>query len=103
MKNYTIIEILSYTANIVFITWGVVGLFKDSRRNKETANFFNAAYEMSNRLSDSLKVKYAKQQAQDLSSFLLSATMNFMSRRRNEIGKIGEGDSFNKRKKKILK
>lgn len=84
METY---EVISYIANIVFITWGIASILKDRRRNKEVANFFNAAYEMANRLVGSLNKKHAKEQAQDIASFLQSATMNFMNMPRNEIKK----------------
>lgn len=39
MEQFTLIEIFSYTANVVFVTWGVVAVFKDRSRKKEIANF----------------------------------------------------------------
>lgn len=75
--------IISYGANIVFVTWGLVSLVKDYSRSKETANFFNAVYEMAERLAGS--IEEGKQQAEDIASFLKSATMNFMKIKRNAI------------------
>jgi len=78
-------EIISYALNIIFVTWGSTVFFKDRRRDRETANFLIAAYDMANRLSGSLADKHAKQQAENIGSFLKSAIMNFRNMKRNEI------------------
>lgn len=83
-------EIISYIANIVFITWGIVSMFKERERKKEQANLFNAAYDMSERLANSLKDAHVKLQAEDVSSFLRAATRNLMNRKYDGVG----GESY---------
>lgn len=92
MIELNIVDIFSYTANIVFVTWGVVSIWKDRVRNKQLANLFNSAYEMSEKLVRSLEEKHSKAQAEDISSFLKSATRNLMNRRFDRVG--GESHNF---------
>lgn len=99
MLDIKLLDILSYGLNIVFVTWGIVGILKDSTKDKHAANYFNAGYEMANRLANELGKNYPVGQVRDIASFLKSATMNFMKKQRNEIGEIGSKNSWSKNKK----
>ena len=92
----TYIEIISYGANIVFVTYGVTHFFNDKKRSKEVANYLNGSYEMSTRLADELgKSKYSGQ-AKDIASIIKSVAMNFMNKKRNEIDSCHRKKSENK-------
>lgn len=82
----TLLDIISYGANIVFVTWGVVDWFAKRRERKDTANYLNAGYDMAEKLSISLGDGNTKGQADNIASFLKSATMNSMGMVRNELG-----------------
>jgi len=92
MIELNTVDVLSYTANVVFVTWGIVSIWKDQNRNKQLANLFNSAYEMSEKLVESLEDKHLRAHAEDISSFLKSATRNFMNRRFDKVG--GESHNF---------
>ena len=102
VKNMTSIEIISYGANIIFVTHGVVSFFNERKRSKEIANYLNGSYEMSIRLSDKLgKSKYSGQ-ANDIASIIKSIAMNFMNKKRNEIDGYKHRQSKIKNLKKLL-
>ena len=79
------IQIISYGANIVFVTYGFVQFLNSRKRNREVANFLNASYEMANRLTNQLGKSEFSGQAEDIASALKSTAMNFMNEKRDEI------------------
>lgn len=85
-------DVFSYTANIVFVTWGIVAALKDRKYKREQANLFNAAYEMANKLSHSLDDAHSKAQGENIASFLKATTRNLMNRKFDKVS--GESNNF---------
>lgn len=95
-KYMTSIEMISYGANIVFVTYGITQFFNNRKKSKEVANYLNGSYEMSTRLANELgKSKYSGQ-AKDIASIIKSVAMNFMNKKRNEIDNYHRKKSKNK-------
>lgn len=92
MPDLKTLELISYVANVVFITWEVATFWSGRGKNRDDANFFNAAYEMAVRLAGSLKEQHAREQAEDIVSFLKASTRNLMNRKYDTVG--GESHNF---------
>lgn len=78
------IDVFSYIANIVFVTWGVIDYFFRKREKKVEANGLIAVYEMSVRLSLRLP-GFFDQQAQDIACAIKSLIFNAKGRERSDV------------------
>ena len=78
------IDVFSYIANIVFVTWGVIDYLSRKREKKIEANGLIGIYEMAARLSLRLP-GFFSQQAQDIACAIKSLIFNAKGRERNDV------------------
>ena len=78
------INVLSYAANLVFITWGILDLIFRAREKKTEANGLIGVYEMAMRLSETVP-GILKNQAADIACAVRSLIFNAKGKERSDI------------------
>ena len=97
----SVIDTLSYVANIIFVTWGVVEMMNNRKERHEKSNAFNSYHEIAKRFASSLKNRHEREQAENLAILLKTEARTLMGRITDTVGGKERKIFFKGGKKKI--